>query len=383
MSRDGSQRSGDGPLTGPPPSIDLPAAALDEAVELLRALLRIDTTNPPSSAGGERPAAELCARALSEVGLEPELLEAAPRRSNVVARLRGANPSLAPLLLGAHLDVVPAGEGWRHPPFAAVEEEGFLYGRGAVDMKHFAAQALVVLRWMKRLGVVPAQDVIFAGVADEEEGCGLGSTFLVDRHPEKVRAGVALGEIGGFTLHLAGRRFYPIQIAERGIAWLRLSARGEMAHASVPPPETTVGRLSRAISRLEGAALPAHASEPVREMLAALCRGIGGPVRTAAWIGATPGLLRLLLSLAPDSGVRRSVLGLLSNGATVTELQGSNKRNVVPARATAGVDGRRVPGQTVEGFIEEIRAVVGPGIEITLEKSLPSQRSPYPHPWFE
>ncbi len=364
-------------------STELPEQALDEAVELLRALLRIDTTNPPPSGGGERPAAELCAVALEGAGIAVELLEQLPGRTNVVARLSGRDPAVPPLLLGAHLDVVPAGDGWRHPPFEAVIDDGFLYGRGAVDMKHFAAQAVTALRWLKKLGVVPAQDVIFAGVADEEEGCGLGSAFLVERHPEKVRAGVALGEIGGFTLHLAGRRFYPIQIAERGIASLRLRARGEMAHASVPPPETAVGRLARAVGRLEEAALPPHRSPPVERMLAALCRGIGGPAGAMAWIGATPGLLRLLLSLTPDSGLRRSLLGLLSNGATATELSGSGKRNVVPAEASAGLDGRILPGQTIEGFLEEIRAVVGPGIEVQLERAAPPQVTRYPHPWFD
>ena len=361
----------------------LPEAALDEAVDLLRQLLRIDTTNPPAPGGGERPAAELCAAALREAGVASELLEAEPGRTNVVARLEGAPAGPPPLLLCAHLDVVPAGDGWSVEPFGAVEREGFLYGRGAIDMKHFAAQAVTALRWIRKLGVKPGRDLIFAGVADEEDGCGLGSAFLVDRHPEKVRAAAALGEIGGFTLHLAGRRFYPIQVAQKGMLWARLRARGEAGHASLAPPGNAVVELARAAVALGDAALPPHRSPPVEAFVAALCRGLGGPARAVAWLGATPGVLRTLLSLTPDSGVRRSLLALLSNSATPTQLWGSGKRNVVPAEASLGLDGRFLPGQDRESFLAEIQALVGDGLEIEIERHLPATETVLPSPIFD
>ncbi|MHB8418140.1 MAG: M20/M25/M40 family metallo-hydrolase [Myxococcales bacterium] len=360
----------------------LPERAPADAVELLRGLLRLDTTNPPRPGGGERPAAELCAATLRAAGIESEILEAEPGRSNVVARLVGSG-SEAPLLLGAHLDVVPAGEGWRHPPFEAVEEGGFLHGRGAVDMKGFAAQAVTLLGCLRRLGVPLRRDVIFAGVADEEEGCRLGSGFLVERHPDKVRAAVALGEIGGFTLHLGGKRLYPIQIAEKGLCWLRLSARGEMGHGSIAPPDGAVPAIGAAVAALGQAQLPAHRSPPVESFFRELCRAVGGPARAAAWLGATPGLLRLLLSMTQDSGLRRTFLALLSNTATPTELTGSGKRNVVPAEASAGVDGRLLPGQDVEGFVGELRALLGDRIEIEVERAHPPVVTRWPHPVFE
>ncbi len=371
---------------------ELPGAALDEAVELLRGLLRIDTTNPPKPGMGERPAAELCAAALRAEGLEAEILEAEPDRANLLCRLAGSGAE-PPLLLCAHLDVVAAGAEeaggrggravWRHPPFAAEEEEGLLYGRGAVDMKNFAAQAVTLLRWMRKLHIVPRRDVIFAGVADEEAGCGLGSAWLVDKHPQKVHAAVALGEIGGFTLHLSGRRFYPIQVAEKGICWVLLRARGEMGHGSIAPPDNPVVAVGRAVATVGEGQLPAHRTEAFESFFRALCRGIGGPARAVAWLGATPGLLRVLLSLVPDGGVQRTMLALLSNTATPTEQWASVKRNVVPAEASAGIDGRLLPGQSPEAFVEELQTLVGPGIEIEVERQAVGAVTKLPHPVFD
>ncbi|HUB07771.1 MAG TPA: M20/M25/M40 family metallo-hydrolase [Myxococcales bacterium] len=360
----------------------LPDGAADEALALLRGLLRIDTTNPPAAGAGERPAADLCATALREAGIEAEILEAAPRRSNVVARIPGSGTD-PPLLLCAHLDVVPAGDGWRHPPFAAEEEGGFLYGRGAVDMKGFAAQAVTLMRQLRRSGVRLRRDLIFAGVADEEEGCGLGSGFLVEKHPDKVRAAVALGEIGGFTIHLGGRRIYPIQIAEKGLCWLRLRAKGEMGHGSLSVPDGAVPAIGGAAAKLGEAQLPAHRSPPFESFFRELCRAIGGPARAAAWLGATPGLLRLLLSLTPDSGLRRTLLALLSNTAAPTQLWASSKRNLVPAEASAGVDGRILPGQDLDAFLGELRVVLGERVEIEVERWHPPVVTRWPHPVFE
>jgi acetylornithine deacetylase/succinyl-diaminopimelate desuccinylase-like protein len=205
----------------------------------------------------------------------------------------------------------------------------------------------------------------------------------VDRHPEKVRASVALGEIGGFTLHLGGRRFYPIQVAEKGICWVRLRARGEMGHGAFPPPENATVAIAEAVATLGNVRLPPHRAEAFEGFFRALCRGIGGPARAAAWLGATPGLLRLLISLAPDSGIQRNFLALLSNTATPTELWGSPKRNLVPAEASAGVDGRVLPGQSKEAFVAELGAVLGPGIEIEVEQHFPASATKLPHPVFD
>src|SRR5262249_28124699 len=159
-------------------------------------------------------AADLLAGELADAGLEPQVLESAPGRGNVVARLRGSG-TRAPLLLSAHLDVVEAdAASWSHPPFSGVIADGYLWGRGAVDMKNMAAMSVALLRHLARSRAHLDRDVIFAGVADEEMGSDLGATWLCDHHPALVRAEYGLGEVGGFSMALGGATLYPVQTAE-------------------------------------------------------------------------------------------------------------------------------------------------------------------------
>ncbi|MDI7269010.1 MAG: M20/M25/M40 family metallo-hydrolase, partial [Myxococcota bacterium] len=234
----------------------------ESARTLLRDLIRIDTSNPP---GNELRACELLAEALAEGGVEPKIHRVAPERGNLVARLKGEDARLPPLLLSAHLDVVPADPvGWTHPPFAAEEADGCIWGRGAIDMKHMAAMAATVLLRMKAEAVGLRRDVILACVADEEVGGALGAQWLVDNAPDDVRAGVALGEIGGMSLRLAGRRVYPVQVAEKGLAWLRLTARGAAGHGSVPDRSSAVVKLARAVEILGRTPLPTRMTPAAR-----------------------------------------------------------------------------------------------------------------------
>ena len=197
-----------------------------EAREVFRDLLRIDTTNPP---GNERAAAEYVKKVLTRAGIDATLLPSAPGRANVVARLAG-DGSAAPLLLHGHLDVVPAEpEKWTVPPFAAEIRDGFIYGRGAVDMKNFVAQALATVVLLAREKRRLRRDVIFCAVADEETGMRFGSRWMAEHHPDLVRAEYAIGEGGGFQMHMGGKVLFPVMIAEKGVCWLRLRARGTPA----------------------------------------------------------------------------------------------------------------------------------------------------------
>jgi len=340
----------------------------EHAFRLCQQLLRIDTTNPP---GNELPAAELLAEELSSAGLEPVVLESAPGRGNVVARLRGTGEK-PPLLLTAHLDVVEADpSAWDHPPFGGEVHDGCLWGRGAIDVKNMAAMSVAIITRLAREGVKPKRDLIFAGVADEEAGCRHGSLWLCENHADLVRSEFAIGEVGGFNMQVAGKSFFTVQVAEKGVCWVRARATGEPGHGSMPREDSAVVQLSEAIARLGKEGLPRHASEPVREFIGALASHLPAPMRPLIRMLGSPTLGPAMLKLVPDAGVRRAFRALLGNTASPTVLRAGNKTNVIPGFAEAEIDGRILPGQTGDDFMRELRAALGEGIELEVMYTLP------------
>jgi acetylornithine deacetylase/succinyl-diaminopimelate desuccinylase-like protein len=357
----------------------LPESSLTEAVELFRALLRLDTSNPP---GRERAAADLLAESLRMDGIEPRILEAASQRANLLARLKG-NGSRAPLMLTAHLDVVPADAArWRHPPFSAVEDGGWIWGRGAVDMKNMAAMSAVVLKALRREEVPLARDVILAAVADEEAGCRYGSKFLVDAHADEVRAEYALGELGGFTQELNGRRLYPIQVAQKGTAWIRARVEGTPGHGSIPREDNPVVALSAALAKLTPSALPLHPTAPARRFIRAMARAQPLLARAILPLILRPALADRLLARLPDRAVARVLSAILRNTATPTVLRAGEKTNVIPAWAEAEIDGRLAPGQRVEDLLEELRSLMGEHIRLEVLHALEPVEAPPDSPMF-
>src|SRR5258708_2741642 len=213
-----------------------------EALDCLRALVRFDTTNPP---GNERIAADYIADALGAHGVESVIRESAPTRANLIARHKGTDSSAGALLLSSHTDVVPVERsGWTREPFSCEIADGCLWGRGSIDMKSKCALDVVMMTAMKRAGAKPNRDVILAAVADEEAGSDFGAKFLVERHPELVRAGYVLNEVGGFTVHLRNKRFYPIQVAEKGFVTIRMKVTAAPGHGSMPRSYTPISRMS-------------------------------------------------------------------------------------------------------------------------------------------
>jgi acetylornithine deacetylase/succinyl-diaminopimelate desuccinylase-like protein len=339
-----------------------------EAQETCQALLRMDTTNPP---GNERPAAEYLQARLQEVGYQPVLLEAAPDRSNLVCRYQGTGEA-EPLLITAHLDVVEAFSAyWEHPPFSGVIADGCLWGRGAIDMKNMAAMCTAILRCLAREKPVLRRDIIFAAVADEEAGCDLGSRFLVEEHPDLVRAEYAIGESGGFSMHLGGATFYPVQVAEKGAVWLRATVRGEPGHGSMPRDDSAVIKLGEAIARLGKAQMPVHATEHVRRFLHAVAARQPAFAQPLLKVLSHPRLLPRILKLLPDRSVARGMSALLSNTASPTVVRAGDKINVIPAEAELLIDGRTLPGQTPEDLMRELRHLLGPEVELEVIKSMP------------
>jgi acetylornithine deacetylase/succinyl-diaminopimelate desuccinylase-like protein len=348
------------------------AALADEALQHLKALVAFDTTNPP---GNELPAARYLQRVLSDAGLDPVVIESAPGRGNVVARIAGQDKG-SPLLLFSHLDVVAAEpEHWDLPPFAAAERDGYLYGRGCLDMKQMTAMSLAAMLEQRRSGRRPQRDLIFAAVADEEAGGELGAAHLVREHPDLIRAGWALCEIGGFRIDIKGRIFYPVQVAERGCAWCRVRFSGDPGHGSVPDPDSAVAEMCRALTRLQRRGLALHVTPPMRAFIEAVAARQPLHVRTVMrglLTGPTHRLCRMLM----DAEQARLMDAQLHNTAVPTVVRAGEKQNVIPSTAEVDIDGRVLPGQTWDAFRAELQAVLGPRAEIALTRWL----EPVVHP---
>lgn len=342
------------------PDLDRAAA---EALDDLRTLLRLDTTNPP---GNEEAAARFVAERLAEAGIEARLFYSGDR-PNVVARIRGDGTGGGPLLLAGHLDVVAVErEHWSQDPFAAEIVDGYLYGRGAIDMKNMVAMCLTTMRLIAKSGKRPSRDIIFAAVADEEQGCTHGSRFLVENHPDEVRADYMLGEVGGFSLDINGVRYYPIQIGEKGVCWFRLTALGEPGHGSAPHDANAIVRLGEALRKLGTTRLPLRRTRGTELFI----RGMAAHQK-----GANKLLMPLLLNpLLSDRilGVMKKrdpvkaarMAANLANTATPTMLSAGSQTNVIPGEASAVIDGRLLPGVSIDEFFAEVRGVIGEGFRI-------------------
>ena len=323
-----------------------------EAIENLRALIRIDTTNPP---GNERLATDFIAAALGAEGIDSVVLEKEPGRANLVARIRGG--ALEPLMLSSHTDVVPVErDRWTRSPFGADLAEGFVWGRGAVDMKAKCAMDLGLAVAIRRAGMTPDRDLIIAAVADEEAGSELGAKFLVASHPELVRAGWVLNEAGGFTLYLGTRRYYPIQVAEKGFVTLRMTVSAPPGHGSIPRSDTAIAWLADLIVRI--------VRTPMRHKLTPLMR------RTLADLGVDPANAPPLFR------------AMMANTVSPTMLRAGYKDNVIPGEASVVLDGRTLPGETVQSFMRELRDIVGPEPALEIIKSAPPAEASADSPLF-
>src|SRR3954468_15019816 len=332
--------------------------AVDEVAGICRDLLRIDTTNTgdPRTTAGERVAAEYVAARLAEVGVESVIHESAPTRANVVARIRGRDPSRGALLIHGHLDVVPADASeWSVPPFEGVEKDGYLWGRGAIDMKDFDAMMLAVVREWQRTGYTPPRDIVLAFTADEEAGMTYGSQFLVQQHAG-LFAGCteAIGEVGGFSYTVnQDLRLYLVETAEKGIDWLRLHARGRPGHGSFVHDDNAVTALAEAVARVGRHRFPLVLTPTVCTFLQEVSDALG--------IDLDPDEPELAISkLGPIANL---IGATVRNTANPTRLEAGYKDNVIPGKASATIDCRTLPGQA-EAFLDELRTVIGPDIEI-------------------
>jgi acetylornithine deacetylase/succinyl-diaminopimelate desuccinylase-like protein len=328
--------------------------AQEEVAGLASDLIRIDSTNRGDNAGpGERAAAEHVAALLAEVGLEPTVLESDKNRTSLVTRIEGADPARPALLIHGHLDVVPADPAdWQVHPLSGEIKDDCVWGRGAVDMKDMDAMMLAVFRQRLREGRKPPRDIVLAFLADEEAGGDYGAQWLAHEHPGFFEGvSEAIGEVGGFSATIGGRRLYLLQTAEKGIAWMRLTARGTAGHGSMLQPDNAVTELAEAIGRVGRHEWPVRLTPSVEAFLAAAADALGISFDTE-----DPAAV--LSKIGP---IARMIGATLTNTANPSVLSAGYKVNVVPQTATAQLDGRFLPGAEEE-FFAELDRLLGSGV---------------------
>jgi acetylornithine deacetylase/succinyl-diaminopimelate desuccinylase-like protein len=330
-------------------------SAQDEAVGILQDLIRCESVNDGTGRGkGERQAAEYVAEQLEEVGLRAEIFESAANRASVVARMEGTDSSRDALLLHHHLDVVPAEpKEWTYDPFAGELADGCVWGRGAVDMLDMNAMTLAVVRERMRTGRRPPRDLVLAFMADEEAGGVFGAQWLVEKKPHLFEGVTeAIGEVGGFSLTVNDDlRLYLIETAQKGIAWMRLTAQGKAGHGSMINDDNAVTKLAEAVARLGRHEFPIHVTKTVRAFLDSVGEAFGVELDPDDMEGT-------VAKLGP---MARIIGATLRNTANPTMLEAGYKHNVIPQYAHANVDGRFLPGFQDE-FERELDQVLGPDI---------------------
>lgn len=341
----------------------------EEVVEICRKLITIDTTNfGDNNSRGEREAADYIAELFAEVGLDSQIFEAAPGRANLVARIPGADSSLPALVVHGHLDVVPAiAEDWSVDPFGAQIIDDMIWGRGAVDMKDMDAMIIATVRHMQREKIVPPRDLIIVFFADEEAGSDYGSLWMVEHHPE-VFAGAtqAISEVGGFSTEIAGQRAYLLQTAEKGIAWIKLTAKGLAGHGSQLNSENAVTRLAGAVARIGEYDWPLSYTKTTRALLEELSQ-----IADLPFDEENPQPL-----LDAMGSAKRFVGATLQNTSNPSVLQAGYKHNVLPGHAEALIDCRTLPLEH-ESTIQTIRELAGEHVEVSLVQDQQSLEVPF------
>jgi len=342
----------------------------DETVQILRDLVRLDTSNPP---GNEIIAARYLRDLLHGEDVDSEIVEPEPGRGNVVARLRAPVPEPAGhgLLLLSHLDVVPAEpEHWEVPPFSAEIKDGAIWGRGTVDTKGLTAAETAILIAVKRRGLTLRRDLVLASTAGEETGGGPGVRWLAANRPDLLRADAALNEGGGIGFTFRGLRTYLVQTAEKLPCPVRVVASGQPGHASVPAEDNAVVNLSRALVAIGSRRLPVHITATFKRFVETIARRQGLPALLVKQL-LNPGLVdKAITRLAQDPAKRAGLGAMVRNTATPTIVNAGYKVNVIPGEASAELDCRLLPGSSSSELLDELRAVLastGLGGKIRLE----------------
>ena len=343
-----------------------------DVVELLRDLIRFDTTNPP---GNETACIEHVRELLTAAGIESKIFAQDDDRPNLIARLEGRGEA-PPLLLYGHVDVVTTtGQQWSHEPFAADVVDGVVWGRGALDMKSGVAMIVHAFIRAHEEGPPPG-DLVLAVLSDEENGGNFGARFLVEEHPEQFD-GIrhALGEFGGATVHLGGRAFYPIQVAEKQICWLRGVVRGPGGHGAIGVRGSAIGKLGKILRKLDNGHLPIHVTPAARAWIEGMADALPRAQSLVLRSLLDPRLAEATLRLSRGDQLR-PLERALRNTVSPTILHAGEKINVIPSQVELELDGRSLPGFGPDDLIREVRDLVGPDLELELVRHDPGAPDP-------
>ncbi|MDP1547462.1 MAG: M20/M25/M40 family metallo-hydrolase [Anaerolineales bacterium] len=340
--------------------------------EILQKLIQFDTTNPP---GNEAECILYIRGLLSEAGIESMILALDPNRPNLIARIKGTG-NAAPILLYGHVDVVTTeNQKWDHPPFEGKVVDGFLWGRGALDMKGGVAMMAAAFLRAKAEGLQPAGDIVLAIVSDEEAGGDFGAKFLVEQHPDLFKdIKYAIGEFGGFTLKIGKKRFYPIMISEKQICWMKATVRGQGGHGSMPVRGGAMAHLSRLLKQLDENDTPVHITPPAQMMVEAMASALGGAQGRLLGQLSNPAMTKTILKFLGDRG--RIFYPLFHNTVSPTILHGSTKVNVIPSEISLELDGRLLPGFQPEDMMNELRPIIGRNVDLELLQFDPGPAKP-------
>ena len=341
-------------------------------IELLQDLIRFDTTNPP---GNEAECIRYVDNVLSSAGFETTVVALDPQRPNLITRLAGQG-NAPPLLLYGHVDVVTTeSQEWQHPPFEGRLADGYVWGRGALDMKGSVAMMLAAMLRARAETMMPSGDVVLAILSDEEAGGDYGARHLVENHADLFKdIRYALGEFGAFTLHIGSRRLYPIMVAEKQICWMKASVSGPGGHGSLPMRGGAMAALARVLRTLDRRRLPAHVTPVTRMMIEGAASALPFPRSALLRMLLNPHLNARILRLFGEQG--KAFEPLFRNSVNATIVRGGEKINVIPSEIILELDGRLLPGYGPDDMMAELRQLLGTDLEVELVRHDPGPADP-------
>lgn len=340
-----------------------------DTTQLLQKLIQTDTQNMQED-GTEIEAVRLLEELFQDAGIDYEVVEPKPGRGNIVARIQGDGSSnRGPLLLSSHLDTVKAprenweAEGWKHDPYGGVidEEDGCLYGRGAIDMKHMAAMSVTLLCFIKKNDIVLSRDLIFAGLADEERtDSKWGVKYLVENRPELIEADVVFNEVGGFTTEIQGVEAVVVQIGEKGSMQVKITAHGPGGHGSLFHSSNPVATIGEVAHKLQTTKLPLRVNVANTASVDSMAACLPFPKSMVFRQILNPYFSDIIMNKLVPPTLQSSIGPLLHNTANPTSIGGGgDQHNQIPTSAWVIVDSRILPECTPEDAVEDIKMVLG------------------------